>query len=100
MDPALKEKWVKALRCGWYQQGFLAHRWGRGERARWSALGVLFDATDPWGWPMYYDHTSASLLLMDRMYGFTREMWVNVVLLNDRDHLSFNEIADWIEKEL
>lgn len=56
MDPAIKEKWVAALRSGAYEQGRNQLRTANG----YCCLGVLCDLIDPDGWVgnrHYGEHT-------------------------------------------
>lgn len=51
MDPALKKRWVEALRSGKYAQAREALRkYEGGEIAGYCCLGVLCDVIDPKGW--------------------------------------------------
>ena len=94
MDPAIKKKWVAALRSGEYEQGqgylqkdgkfcclgVLCHVCGAEE-----SLGRLTD------WPDANTTDSSRLT------------WPEVnelAAMNDDDNLSFPEIADWIEEHL
>lgn len=109
MDPEIKKKWVSALRSGKYPQNHGALRY----EGSFCALGVLCDVVLPSGWeaphydPKYPDSTythcgrrempGAKLFDVAKL---SRDRAGDVIVLNDEEELSFDEIADFIEKEL
>lgn len=94
MDKELKRKWVEALRSGKYEQGHGALR----KDDKFCCLGVLCDVVDPNGWSedCYWrgeyalppSHVLGNLTASDLVY------------LNDEKNLSFEQIADYIEKHI
>lgn len=100
MKPALKTKWVEALRSGGYKQGF-------GQLKRDDAfccLGVLCDVakfrlTPDGDACVTKGGKYAAYRPMNRA-GITPEIAQDLWGMNDRHKKSFNEIADYIEKHL
>lgn len=125
MDKELKQKWVDALRSGKYIQGtgtLCQINNNSGER-RYCCLGVLADVAglessifdDGYTRALSFeDHTGALSKKFarevgifthkeDESLGYVTAVWVEsrqsyLTELNDRDKLSFNEIADVIEE--
>lgn len=108
MNAEIKQKWVEALRSGRYEQaqGTLQRT---GEEAGYCCLGVLCDVVAPDSWvdedvqavlfhtPGYGAMPSPSVY---QASGLTIADSEALALKNDVQHLSFNEIADWIEENL
>jgi hypothetical protein len=116
MDPKVKKAWVKALRSGKYAQGknTLARRKPHG-KTQYCCLGVLCDVT---GVPRKGDTflRGASITYVfgqgvdqneafvpysiGEKLGLPRKTQDVLALMNDDENKNFNEIADYIEKEL
>ena len=99
MDAELKAKWVAALRSGTYQQGrLLLHEGGA-----FCCLGVLWDCSGkPWdnkrtGVADYGYDTFDELFCA--AFGIPSERSRELARMND-DGVSFEVIADYIEREL
>lgn len=109
MDQEFKARWVAALRSGEYKQGYGRMRTGN----RFCCLGVVCDLVDPSRWEegdrgrhLYADlsphklgwegyppkETAASV-------GLSLRHMQDLAKMNDRE-FSFEEIADYIEREL
>jgi hypothetical protein len=108
MDEKLKAKWVKALRSGEYNQGQGHLR--RQKIESYCCLGVLADVIDPDGWSKPVDNkilygwrgeeNPGSL-----PYSLQKEIRISghagtLIDMNDHKLSSFNDIADYIEKNL
>lgn len=107
MDPALKAKWLEALRSGKYAQG-------EGALCRdsnYCCLGVLADIVDPNAWifrgPDKYSSWKSFTCFFDE--DKDEELGIgghsnDLMAMNDGDHngrkYTFAEIADWIEENL
>jgi len=96
MDQELKDKWVKALQSGDYDQ---THTTLRDEEG-FCCLGVLVDVANAGNWADY-DFEPFGALKNDGYYckvdiGLSKEDDRHLVHLNDDELLSFPEIADWI----
>lgn len=96
MDKKLKAKWVKALRSGKYEQGGLVLR----HENAYCCLGVLRHINDP------KDNESSDIepgaMLSDKQlkrFGFGPRTAEKLADMND-EGISFNEIADYIERNL
>lgn len=94
MTPDLRARWVAALRSGEYRQarGRLCLTDDQG-RPAYCCLGVLarvagFADEDMAGWGHLPDEMVAKIA------PFPQSPFIN---MNDREGLSFAEIADWIE---
>ena len=100
MDPELKAKWLKALRSGDYQQSKFTLRDARGH----CCLGVLCDIVDPDAWRTDETHTTGwGNRHYNQVRGFpflTDNQSVRLSYLNDKNDLSFEQIAVFIEEEL
>ena len=108
MKPALKKKWVEALRSGDYKQGK-----GRLRRADEShldmpdafcCLGVLCQVSNPDGWTKtdVYRYSNQGGMFnahFSREIGLPYDMVVDLVIMNDTGK-GFGTIANWIEKNL
>jgi hypothetical protein len=112
MKRELKAKWLAALRSGEYKQGKSALKDGFGDENKYCCLGVLCEVA---GVP--YDKTHRAFAF-DSEYGgvvyrtgYPDGGWSfanglgnafahDCANMNDEQGLTFNEIADFIEKEL
>lgn len=114
MNSEMKERWVYALRSGVYPQ---TH--GRLRRVKPSSfgevevqpgfccLGVLCDLYDPDRWVnhdgevmMWHDsYTKPAPEMMEEL-GLTWEDEQELIGMNDEKKMTFDQIADWIEKYL
>ena len=106
MDGGLKDKWVKALRSGHYEQGvgvLLDYDDDEG-RKRFCCLGVLCDIVNPDGWnqnthPFEADDESyISPEGLERV-GLTDEVQRELGSMND-EKMPFADIADFIEESV
>lgn len=115
MNPDIKERWVAALRSGRYRQceGTL-----RTDDNAFCAIGVLCDVVAPDAWEneghsWYYDIPEEDYHYDDDSGGTgwpsrrvieeadIAETALNtIVLLNDEEHCSFEDIAQWIAANL
>lgn len=105
MNPEVKARWVKELRDPRRTQttGRLADHKGM------CCLGVLVDieVDDDWVWSdrrggywrIGVDMDLPPLSLMDRV-GLSLDAQDKLTWMNDNQHKSFAEIADWIEENL
>lgn len=91
MNAELKAKWVAALRSGEYRQGQGVLKTSKGE---YCCLGVLCDIR---GIELDPDADHGSLYDSFLALGVS---WGAFVSMNDTNGLTFNEIADHIEKTL
>lgn len=106
MDPTVKTNWLAALRSGVYKQG---KRFLRPTENSYCCLGVLCDiSTGTGAWkamPLdpYLEFDGYSECLPDLVAAFAglndRQARSTLMEMNDRGD-SFEEIADWIEKNL
>lgn len=103
MDQAIKAKWIAALRSGQYEQGQSFLRNGD----KYCCLGVLCDIIDSSKWTVdsfnYLSYDGRTQRLTDEMLkivGFDPETQCLLMHLNDTYKKSFNNIADYIEREL
>jgi len=111
MDPEIKRKWVEALRSGEYEQtsGLL-----RTSGNKFCCLGVLWDLKgDGWGpisdtdgprrpYTMKGKRNVGCAFLSDnfeKRVGLSFGTTAELMGMNDSGK-TFDEIADWIEKEL
>ncbi len=112
MTKELKDAWIKALKSGEYEQGQRALRPdGMNE---FCCLGVLCDVlrnknpTRFWwsdGNSTFFDNQENQSYDGDICGPLSGELKLNVysrdlVRMNDEENKSFNEIADWIEKNI
>ena len=124
LTPELKAKWVEALRSGKYEQGTTSLKSSRGT---WCCLGVLADIIDPDGWSVPARNALVGIVATadGRIYfGYNHPLAVNQYLkaevglgniqdlregsatqtklanMNDSGCFNFNEIADYIEKNI
>ncbi len=109
MDSAIKTKWIEALRSGKYTQAMSGLR-NCNDGYCW--LGVLCDILDPnaWSrqpWSSHYEFgrgnnrnagTLPTYIKWDT--GISSDTEAQLVEMNDIEKLSFNQIADYIEKNL
>jgi hypothetical protein len=106
MDAQVKEKWVAALRSGNYQQARNGLKKGGG----YCCLGVLCDIVNPDGWENingynYYrfggsKDDCALPIPLENEVGLGRNSVSACITLNDTQRQSFDQIADYIEKNL
>lgn len=113
MNQEVKKKWIEALRSGKYKKGkgFLKLRYSSDEILHCS-LGVLCQLAEneliikseevPLSFGLFsFDDCCAGtpylvLNWAELPVDISQEIWK----MNDEKNLSFNEIADWIEKNL
>jgi hypothetical protein len=108
MDKEVKARWLDALRSGKYKQGTGALKTSDG---RYCCLGVLCTVEKPVEWDearrtMY----EGDLVLKGSWSGLSNNLLVrwdiprgqmnDLIALNDDDIKSFNEIADYIERNM
>jgi hypothetical protein len=112
LKPEIKAMWVEALRSGEYVQGRRFMRNDMGTHKEYCCLGVLAEITKhsedhmrnclpdydcARGWwevlPEDYFRARAPVVKVN-------DEWLPVTHLNDHRQLSFNEIADLIERDL
>lgn len=98
MEQELKTRWIEALRSGDYEQGtsYLCYN-------GYCCLGVLAEIDGklihyPEG-PAEFRSTAGSCLVPANYHGL-KEHLATLMHMNDEEGKSFNEIADWIEKNL
>lgn len=103
MRPDVRTKWLEALRGGGYAQG---RGQLRGKDDSYCCIGVLCDVLDPEGWK-----PEPNLWTWRGTFGFIRhqnameiglphEIESRLIHMNDKDKLSFAQIADYIEATL
>ena len=114
MKKATKNRWIKALRSGEYEQGKIHLR---DERDQFCCLGVLVDvelegewradAGDHGDYTVYLEGKFQDLELdvaltqeVREHVGLTLSEHVHLIKMNDGLDKSFDEIADWIERKL
>lgn len=97
MKQEWKEKWVKALRSGEYEQG---REWLK-RNGKFCCLGVLCDISklSEWYEDTYIGLSGALPREVSKLVGGVGEQ-NKLVDMNDREKKSFLEIADYIEKNL
>ena len=93
LDPVKKKKWVKALRSGKYKQqreGFLK------KDGAYCCLGVAcsIKVTKP------FNNESMSLSGFTSCRFLPEDIQEKLQLMNDKKGKSFEQIANWIEKNL
>ena len=100
MDEELKSRWISALRSGTYKQGtsFL-----RKKNGKYCCLGVLANLCEE-EWHLdthYYDVYSVlgSCSIYGETVGLTQNQIEQLSGMND-DGLNFNQIANWIERNV
>jgi hypothetical protein len=114
MNKLIKNKWIKALRSGKYQQG---KYYLKGTDNKYCCLGVLCDLFAKTHKAEWIPHGSICLLSTDKkgvMGTLPDEVikWAKLesndktgaaqhrlIPLNDKENYNFNQIADFIEKE-
>ena len=98
MERELVARWCAALRSYNYHQGGGALRTpgGYGYPPRFCALGVLANVIDPKGWVTDSSWKGWVSRLPDDV--LPHPIQTRITELNDRDRLTFHEIADEIEK--
>lgn len=103
MNPIIKAQWIKALRSGLYKQG---HRRLRNEN-NVCCLGILCDGLEPNQWNIKMDGTfrhgserAYPHQRVRRVAGLSMFQCRQLAELNDVKKVGFEEIADWIEKNL
>ena len=109
MDLNWKAKWLKALRSGKYKQtDCVLRRGGNKKKATFCCFGVLCDVAGA-KWEKSYknfdaykcsfgDHTLSPSSL--ELFGIASVQQRKLIVMNDIENNSFNEIADYIEKRL
>lgn len=110
MNQELKEKWIAALRSGKYEQGtgFLC------KDGAYCCLGVLMEVSGNPEWVADVEYPSNKMI----RYSYDDYVWLEskklpnhierqydimdytatLMYMNDSQHKSFSEIADWIER--
>lgn len=108
MDPAFKDKWIKALRSGLYPQGNNALN----ENGKYCCLGVLAEInnepkkqtdekTASFTYTFSgYDNYRSTTVVPVAYCGIDRGAQGRLMTMNDDEHKSFVQIADFIEKNL
>lgn len=103
MNKEIKDRWIKALRSGEYEQG--RHRLR--PDYKFCCLGVLCDVIDDSKWVEFEDGNIAYNMNLDVLpkalrndIGLDFEAMKRLAHLNDEEEASFGEIADWIEENL
>lgn len=95
MDKELKKRWVAALRSGEYNQG----RYTLRSRDGFCCMGVLCDLIDPEGWEEPVP--GGFLWRGNRVHcPLVASLAPIFVQLNDKSGCSFEEIADYIDKNV
>jgi hypothetical protein len=102
MNRELKQKWINALRSGSYIQG---RNRLRNLDNSFCCLGVLCDIVDNSKWERgkyqyiysYHAYHSSYHMLRKLM---TLSHQIELINLNDKEKADFNQIADWIERNL
>lgn len=106
---SIKQKWIDALRSGNYSQSkhYLRRKDISGRSEGYCCLGVLCDIVDPEGWDVgtefgfrHQGETDGPSESVKESVGLTDEQENALIGMNDREGLSFNEIADWIEANI
>lgn len=93
LDPTKKALWVAALRSGEYEQG----RGNLHDKGKFCCLGVWLKVVEGI-LPSVGDHVvNNDLYRQMEKEGIDTPTCAN---MNDFDHLSFPQIADWIEENL
>ncbi len=100
MNKELITEWIEALRSGNYKQGFGQLKNNKDE---YCCLGVaceLFKAKIGGSWNPSFDGTKFSCTTgMTPLVGISHMQQLDLVDMNDLSRLSFDKIADYIEKE-
>lgn len=108
MDRALRDKWVKALRSGRYEQGtnFLRHRTDAPNKYAYCCLGVLGNCINRHAWKtdrpsdLYFGWGDADDISCLPPTILSDEIQERLSRLNDLTPSGFPEIADWIEENI
>ena len=95
MKKQIKEKWVKALRSGSYQQGRHQLACASDDGVEFCCLGVLKECL---GMPRNYQARFLSPGTLKKV-GFEQKQANKLASMNDKG-LSFKRIAAWIERWL
>jgi len=106
LPPEFKAKWVEALRSGTYPQGrSKLRKWAGSSLYSYSALGVAKDLQNP-HWKLNTQHYCMDLKTgehvnyvpaPDEVVICSEALWW---FYRKQPHLSFPQIADWIEANL
>ena len=95
MNKEIKDKWLRDMRSGEYKQCF-GHYYKDG---CYCALGLLlkdfFDIKTYYSQKTYF-HSIPEFL--NRVFDWPNSR--DIRLMNDNEHATFNEIADYVEKNL
>ena len=98
MDPVIKEKWVKALRSGEYEQG--RGCFYNASNNSYCCVGVLAVVQNPGkSIPAFFFRETASGVDSPWLL-FNKAQGTVLYKMNDCEGKSFVEIADYIEKYL
>ena len=109
MTPELKQKWVDALRSGKYRQGREYLHRKRDSEDTYCCLGVLHDVSGgEWAEiincyvAIFPDGTASTATLIGQLEKIDLSLFSHNTLwkMNDDYGNSFNEIANWIEKNI
>lgn len=101
----IKSRWIEALRSGKYEQGkYQLRTWDN----KFCCLGVLCDIVNPEGWEtddhgdLIWGDLGSFLGLKALIAAGLPESFDQTLLTsqNDKEGKSFEEIADWIERNL
>lgn len=100
------DRWLAALRSGEYRQGQGALKWIVDGVGEFCCIGVAADLIDPGGWSKAHSERHSRLwrgggtfAAWEYIPWMTADMARLGLQLNDRDGLSFAEIADRMEAE-
>jgi len=91
MDKEIRDKWVTALRSGEYVQGqgYLK------DDGEYCCLGVLCEIHPDFDFPVSEWETALDKSIL----GFDDDIQRRLIEMNDIDGYTFDEIADFVEKE-
>ena len=108
MNEQVMKNWITTLRMGGYRQcqgtlrKLVNDKWGKINKY-FCSVGVLLEMCDPTGWARsrtdcaWSKDGMAQEAYMTRVLGFPADMIQNVIRMNDQHHMSFGEIADYLE---
>lgn len=95
MNAEIKEKWIKALESGDYMK---ARKNLYGGGGCYCAIGVLCDVINPGGWKKGLWATTHVDFEANNLGELKRSDVNKVIALNDKDNLTFKEIASWLKE--
>lgn len=117
IDPAVKQRWVTALRASRYKQGKGALRQLLGGTHAYCCLGVLCNVLDHRKWKAHtapgpttnpltprpadvFDWGELNAYVNTPFLGLSQTVVEHLIEMNDDDDCTFGQIADWIEENL